>query len=109
MMSFDRLYRGYFRDESLLDPARLINVRFEDLIADPLGQLKRIYEQLGLEDFSASRRRFGSGWSVIATTRRTRTISRQRCVMRFSNTAAGTTGDLATHPNRLPPDSGATA
>jgi omega-hydroxy-beta-dihydromenaquinone-9 sulfotransferase len=50
-----RMYQRFEEDRPLIDPARFCEVRFEDLIADPIGQMQRIYEQIGLTDFEIAR------------------------------------------------------
>jgi omega-hydroxy-beta-dihydromenaquinone-9 sulfotransferase len=46
------MYRGLESQRVGLAPNQIIDVRYEDLVADPLGQVERIYRQLeigGLE------------------------------------------------------------
>ena len=43
-----RLYRRFDDDRSGLGPGRIIDVRYEDLIADPAKELDRIYRSFGL-------------------------------------------------------------
>lgn len=52
---FDRMYGGYFRDADKLSSDRLIETRYEDVVADPVGELAKIYAQLGLGDFEQVR------------------------------------------------------
>jgi hypothetical protein len=42
---------AYFEDKALIPPGRLHEVRFEDLESDPVGEMRRLYEALGLPDF----------------------------------------------------------
>ncbi len=51
--TFERMYEAYFRDEALLDENQLCEVRYEDLVADPVGQMRRIYERLQLGEFES--------------------------------------------------------
>ena len=51
--AFERMYRGFDQQRSTLDPARLYEIRYEDLVQDPLGQLETMYAQLNLGDFAA--------------------------------------------------------
>jgi len=50
-----RLYRtlheAYFRDRHLVPAGQLAEVRFEDLEADPVGQIRRVYDELSLDGF----------------------------------------------------------
>ncbi|MBN2114694.1 MAG: sulfotransferase [Acidimicrobiia bacterium] len=41
------LYRGFAADRRSLDPARMVEIRYEDLAADPAAQLARIYHHFG--------------------------------------------------------------
>jgi hypothetical protein len=50
--SLERMYAAFEADRELLDDNQLHDLRYEDLVADPLGQLRRIYDQLELGDFS---------------------------------------------------------
>lgn len=51
------LYRKLEEGRKLVDPSRFYELRYEDLIADPEGQLCRLYEHLGLGDFDQYRLR----------------------------------------------------
>ena len=53
--SYRALVERYLADREALPPGRLAEVRFEDLEADPLGQLARLYDELSLGDFDAVR------------------------------------------------------
>ena len=46
------MYEGYLEQSQLLPPEDLMEVRYEDLVEDPLGTLKAIYEACDLGDFS---------------------------------------------------------
>lgn len=45
----DLLYGAYFRDRAEIPEEQLIEVRFEDLVANPISELERVYGQLNLE------------------------------------------------------------
>jgi hypothetical protein len=49
--TFVRLYQRLEEGKKLIDPARFFEIRYEDLIRDPVGQMRRLYEQLDLGDF----------------------------------------------------------
>ncbi len=49
---FVRMYECFEQDRDLVPPDRLIDVRFEDLVADPIGQMQSIYERLDLGNFA---------------------------------------------------------
>jgi hypothetical protein len=50
--SLRRMYDAYLEDRELLDADQLVEMRYEDLVADPKSQLRTIYERLDLGDFS---------------------------------------------------------
>ena len=45
---YSQCFETYEKTKHLIPPGRLHEVRFEDLEADPLGQMKLVYEKLGL-------------------------------------------------------------
>jgi omega-hydroxy-beta-dihydromenaquinone-9 sulfotransferase len=45
------LYRKLDEGRELVDPSRFYELRYEDLISDPEGELRGLYEHLGLGDF----------------------------------------------------------
>jgi len=53
--TFQRMYRAYDKHRESIDPSRFHEVRYEDLVADPEGQMSQVYEALGLENFEALR------------------------------------------------------
>jgi omega-hydroxy-beta-dihydromenaquinone-9 sulfotransferase len=50
--SLRRMYDAYLEDRELLDANQLIELRYEDLVDDPKGQLRTIYDRLELGDFA---------------------------------------------------------
>ena len=48
---FNRLYRRFEEDRQLLASNRFYEVRYEDLVSDPMTQMRAIYDQLELGDF----------------------------------------------------------
>jgi omega-hydroxy-beta-dihydromenaquinone-9 sulfotransferase len=44
----------YLAERALIPPGNLVEVRFEDLERQPLAELKRIYDELGLAGFAAA-------------------------------------------------------
>jgi omega-hydroxy-beta-dihydromenaquinone-9 sulfotransferase len=48
---FARLTEDYEEDRHLIPPDRLIELRYEDLIKDPLATLRDIYKRLDIGDF----------------------------------------------------------
>jgi LPS sulfotransferase NodH len=51
--AMERMYRGFEDQRTRIDPANIVDVRYEDLVQDQVGEVRRIYEALGLGDFSA--------------------------------------------------------
>jgi hypothetical protein len=49
------LYRGFERARSAIPPERWYDLRFEDLVADPLAEVERIYGHFRLGSFDAVR------------------------------------------------------
>jgi hypothetical protein len=49
--NFSRMYEAFERDRQWIDPARIREVRYEDLASDPVGEVRAIYEHLGLGAF----------------------------------------------------------
>ena len=49
--TFLRMYEAFERDRPLIDPGHYCEVRYEDLVDDTVGQMRNVYEQLGLEGF----------------------------------------------------------
>lgn len=50
-----RMYDGFEKQRGMLGPGQIVDVRYEDLVADPLGVVEGIYRQLQLGDFAAMR------------------------------------------------------
>lgn len=48
---FDRIFEAYERDRGLIPPGRLIESRYEDLVADPKGTLRKMYREIDLGPF----------------------------------------------------------
>ena len=49
------MYRNFDEQRDRVRPARLVDLRYEDLRADPIGRLRELYDQLELGDFEAAR------------------------------------------------------
>jgi len=52
LSSHETMYTAYEQDRALLGKDQLYELRYEDLVSDPLGKLRGIYGQLDLGDFS---------------------------------------------------------
>jgi hypothetical protein len=55
--TLQRMYAAFQRQRRRLDPSTICDVAYERLVADPLGEVARIYEQFHLDDFDVCRRR----------------------------------------------------
>jgi hypothetical protein len=53
--TFSHMYRKIDEGKALLAPGRLYELRYEDLIRDPVGQMKALYEHLDLGSFEILR------------------------------------------------------
>ncbi len=51
--AMERMYRGFEDQRTRIDPASIVDVRYEDLVQDQVGEVRRIYDALGLGGFSA--------------------------------------------------------
>ncbi len=56
--TFVRMYEAFERDRPSIPPDRLHEIRYEDLIENPVGLLETAYEQLALGDFETMRPAF---------------------------------------------------
>ena len=54
--AFDEMYAAFERDRPLVEPDRLHELKYEDLVADPVASLAQAYEALDLGDFSRVRK-----------------------------------------------------
>ncbi len=52
------MYEGYFAARKVLPDHQLMEISYEELVADPLSMIESIYRQLNLEAFEESRERF---------------------------------------------------
>jgi hypothetical protein len=55
---FDEMYTAYERDRAALPAGRLHEIRYEDLVADPIASLGEAYDRLGLTGFETARPAF---------------------------------------------------
>jgi hypothetical protein len=55
--TFLHLYDRLEEDRALIPPGRFHEVRYEDLVHEPVGQMERLYDRLGLEEFAFVRPR----------------------------------------------------
>jgi omega-hydroxy-beta-dihydromenaquinone-9 sulfotransferase len=55
LQNFLRIHRAYEKQKHLIPPSNLCEVRYENLIRDPLAEMRRIYRELNLGDFEPAR------------------------------------------------------
>ncbi len=53
--NFERMYAAYEVERDLIPAGRLVEITYEDLIANPVEKIRTIYEQLELGDYSKIR------------------------------------------------------
>jgi hypothetical protein len=53
--AFERMYRGFDQQRDSIQPNRICDVRYEDLVQDPIGQLELLYDRLELGNFGPVR------------------------------------------------------
>ena len=49
--TFTRMYEVFERDRRLIPAGQFCEVRYEDLVQDPVGQMRRAYAELALGEF----------------------------------------------------------
>jgi len=70
--NFERMYRAFERDRTAIPPNRLVDVRYEELVQDPIAQLRTIYERLELSGFEQLEPKLVEYWSGQADYRTNR-------------------------------------
>ncbi|WP_164103448.1 sulfotransferase family protein [Candidatus Laterigemmans baculatus] len=48
----ERMYAAFHADRDAVPPGSIIDIRYEDLVADPVGSLRDVYQALELGDFA---------------------------------------------------------
>lgn len=62
---FARMYRGFRRDRQSMPAGSLCEVRYEHLVANPLAELARIYDELKLPGFEHAQPKFNTYLSDV--------------------------------------------
>ncbi len=70
--NFERMYRSFERDRTIVPANRLVDIRYEDLVQDPIGQMRRIYSELELDGFAQLEPKLTDFWSGQADYRTNR-------------------------------------
>jgi hypothetical protein len=60
---YERMYEGYFGDRGQVPPGSLVEIRYEDLVADPVETMRQVYESVGLGEFERVAPRMETFWS----------------------------------------------
>ena len=55
---YNRMFEKYFEEKKLIPEGHLVEVKYEDFITNPLREIKRIYQELGLPNFEDSEDEF---------------------------------------------------
>jgi hypothetical protein len=55
LVAFERMYGGFESQRERLEPNRICDVRYEDLVQRPIDELEKVYNHLQLGDFSSVR------------------------------------------------------
>lgn len=55
LATFAHMHETFQKDRKLIEPSRLYEVRYEDLVRDPIGQMRDLYDHLGLGGFEEVR------------------------------------------------------
>jgi hypothetical protein len=64
--TFQRMYEVFERDRGLIPAGQLCEVRYEDLVARPINEMQRVYEELQLNDFDKVRPRMEAYFTAKA-------------------------------------------
>ncbi len=55
---YNHMFVKYFRERNLIPEGNLVEVKYEDFIASPLDEVKRIYRTLGIQGFDGVEQKF---------------------------------------------------
>ena len=83
--TFTRMYDTFERDRGLIGPGQFCEVRYEELVADPVEQMRLVYQRLELGDFESARpaiERYFAGQKDYKTNRYQTTPEQQAEVAR---------------------------
>jgi len=62
LATFEQIYERLRQTRHLVPPSRICDVRYEDLVADPVAELGRLYHHLDLGGFDSVRPRIEAYW-----------------------------------------------
>lgn len=69
---YERMMRRFLAERDLIPPGNLVEIQFEQLEVDPLGELRRAYTRLGLPGFAAAEDAFREHLVSLAGYRKNR-------------------------------------
>ncbi len=72
LSTFNELYRDFAQARAAIPPERFCELRYEDLVIDPVPQLERIYEHLELGRFEDARPHFAAHLAAVRNYRPSR-------------------------------------
>ena len=72
LSTFNELYRDFAKARAAIPSERFCELRYEDLVADPLAQLERIYEHLQLGRFADAQPHFAAHLAAVRNYRPSR-------------------------------------
>ncbi len=64
---YERMMNDYLRDAEGMGPDKLIELRYDELDAEPIASVEKIYEQLALPGFTAARDKFEAYLASVAS------------------------------------------
>lgn len=53
--NYIRMMKSFFKQKDQISKERLVEIRYEDLVEDPMGQVQKIYTELGLPGLEAAK------------------------------------------------------
>jgi omega-hydroxy-beta-dihydromenaquinone-9 sulfotransferase len=109
---YEAMMQRFFLEQSLIPQGNLVEVRFEDLERDPLGELARIYETLDLSGYDMAEPAFRAYVDSLGTYRKNRlrltpedrARIEQRWAFAFDRLGYRRQTDSAQEPGRLGDD-----
>jgi omega-hydroxy-beta-dihydromenaquinone-9 sulfotransferase len=72
LSTYTIMYDAYFTDRARIPSGQLVEIAYEDLQRDPIGQLRSIYDGLSLGEFDAIRLEMESYVASIASYKKNR-------------------------------------
>ena len=58
LTQFSQMDEAYTADKALLKPGQITEISYDELVADPVGTLERIYSEIGIDGFEEKRALF---------------------------------------------------